>query len=207
MFADALIERYLPCQTIEVIEYAWTHAGQPDEQDIRGRGQFSFRTGQGTLVTTMLPPRLLEEGLKQSRAEMARRIFRAMGESYTVTLSPIEGTLRDDNPRWCVEILRGVRDEPPPTALLEEFTWQGITDLFVARRRSRWRLTIPLRGTQWLPWSRERAWMHRQPVRVTGGKGALFIALQECDSASAWTAVRFECPPERPEGDESGSGA
>lgn len=203
---DALLARYLPCRTVEVSNYIWTHGGEPDELDVTGRGTFSFQTGEGTLQLGLLSPRLLEEGLEKSRAESVRRILRFLSETSPVSLSSDDRAVLGWHPRWFTEALRGVCSDPPEVAPSEEFVWKGATDLFVARDRSRWRLDLGLPWRWRLPWSPQRAWVHREPVRVHARAGALFIAVQEPDFG-AWHGVRFECDPEAPDGNESGSRA
>lgn len=200
MFADALLAAYLPCPTVDVIHYAWAHGGAPDERDVTGRGSFSLVTGEGTMEFAMFSARHVEEGDARSRSEAGRRMIRALSKPVMMSASVSDRVLLGWHPLWWVEVLRGVRVDFPSGALPERLVWAGVTDLLLARRHSRGRLDVSLPVVDLVPWSAARAWRRRQPVRVEGSRGMLFIALQECGSVSAWSAVRLECGSELRDG-------
>ncbi len=196
-WSDVLRGRYLPCDPVYVTMYAWTHVGEPDEQDVTGHGEVSFATGSGAIQGAFFSPRMRDEGLRESRSDAAKRMFSLLSEEESISLNAADRALRNHDPRWFIEVLRGIPGEPPTGEADESVDWEGLTDLFVARRRSRSHLVIPLLRLEWLPWSKARTWVHRQPLRIHAAPGVLFIALKAMTKSgvrSMWYGARFECP-------------
>lgn len=137
-----------------------------------------------------------DEGLQKSEIDLARDMFRMLSEERPFVPNADERVLYDYDPRWYLEVLRGISGELLAGRPVAQWTWEGVTDLFVARRVSNWKLMLPLIRLEWLPWSKARTWAHRQPLRIHAAPGVLFIALKAMPKSGApslWYGARFEC--------------